>query len=160
VIVQHMPPMFTRMLAERLSAKSQIRVVEGEAGMVLVAGQAYLAPGDWHMLVERADGHLRLRLNQAPAENSCRPAVDPLFRSVAETCGFNVLSVVMTGMGQDGTRGAQQIREVGGQVIIQDEASSVVWGMPGAVAKAGLADQIVPLAQLAAEITRRAGRGA
>lgn len=160
VIVQHMPPTFTRMLAERLAAKSRIPVVEGAAGMALAAGHAYLAPGDFHMLVERPEaGGLRLKLNQAPQENSCRPAVDPLFRSVAEMCGPNVVAVVMTGMGQDGTRGAQAIRQAGGQIIVQDEASSVVWGMPGSVVKAGLADQVVPLHQLAAEITRRVQQG-
>jgi len=159
VIVQHMPPTFTRMLAERLAAKSRIPVVEGVAGMILEPAHAYLAPGDFHMLVERVDGSLRLRMNQAPPENSCRPAVDPLFRSVSEACGPNVVAVVMTGMGQDGTRGAQAIRQAGGQIVVQDEASSVVWGMPGAVVKAGLADQVVPLPQLAAEITRRVQQG-
>lgn len=160
VIVQHMPPTFTRMLAERLASKSRIAVIEGAAGMVLAPGRAYLAPGDFHMLVERADGGgMRLKLNQAPQENSCRPAVDPLFRSVAETCGANVVAVVMTGMGQDGMRGAQGIRQAGGQIIVQDEASSVVWGMPGAVVKAGLADQVVPLNQLAAEMVRRVQQG-
>lgn len=159
VIVQHMPPMFTRMLAERLASKSQINVVEGAAGMVLAAGCAYIAPGDWHMLIERFSGGLRLKMNQGPQENSCRPAVDPLFRSVAETCGANVVSVILTGMGSDGTIGGKAIRDAGGQLIAQDQATSVVWGMPGSVVKAGLAEQVLPLAQIAAEITRRAQTG-
>jgi two-component system chemotaxis response regulator CheB len=159
VIVQHMPPLFTRMLAERLSEKSHLQVVEAEQGMPLAAGRAVIAPGDWHMLVERAEHGMKLRLNQTPPENSCRPAVDPLFRSVAETCGANVLAVVMTGMGQDGTRGAQMIREAGGYIIAQDEASSVVWGMPGSIVRSGLADQVLPLSQLASEISKRASHG-
>jgi two-component system chemotaxis response regulator CheB len=122
--------------------------------MALEPGKAVLAPGDWHMVVERVDGRLRVKLNQNQPENSCRPAVDPLFRSAAEVCGGQVLGVVMTGMGQDGTRGAHAIRDAGGQILVQDEASSVVWGMPGSVVKAGLAHQIVPLPQLAAEILR------
>jgi two-component system chemotaxis response regulator CheB len=153
-IVQHMPPLFTKLLAERLSAKAQIPVLEGTSGMALEPGKAVLAPGDWHMVVERVDGRLRVKLNQNQPENSCRPAVDPLFRSAAEVCGGQVLGVVMTGMGQDGTRGAHAIRDAGGQILVQDEASSVVWGMPGSVVKAGLAHQIVPLPQLAAEILR------
>lgn len=159
LIVQHMPPVFTRMLAERLSLKAQLPVAEGVQGQILLPGHIHLAPGDWHMLVERNEGNLRLKLNQAPPENSCRPAVDPLFRSAAEVCGPNVLAVVMTGMGQDGTRGAQVLHELGAKVIVQDEATSVVWGMPGAVVRAGIADQVLPLGQLAAEISRRVLNG-
>jgi len=155
VVVQHMPPIFTRLLAERLASHSAIPVDEGRAGEILSPGHAWIAPGNFHMTVNRAGLQARLNLNQAPAENSCRPAVDVLFRSVAEAYGANVLGVVMTGMGADGVLGAQAIRDAGGDVIIQDENSSVVWGMPGLVHASGLADAAYPLNQLASEITRR-----
>jgi two-component system chemotaxis response regulator CheB len=155
VVVQHMPPIFTRLLAERLASRSAIAVAEGSAGVPLSPGHAWIAPGNFHMKVIRAGVDCRLNLSQEPHENSCRPAVDVLFRSVAAAFGANVLGVVMTGMGSDGVLGAQEIREVGGDVIIQDEASSVVWGMPGLVHASGLDDAAYPLPQLAAEITRR-----
>ncbi|MGA9354530.1 MAG: chemotaxis response regulator protein-glutamate methylesterase [Terriglobales bacterium] len=155
VVVQHMPPIFTRLLADRLASQSQIAVAEGVAGAALTAGRAWIAPGNFHMTVANVGVNRRLELNQNPPEHSCRPAVDPLFRSVAAVFSANVLAVVMTGMGSDGVLGAQQIREAGGEVIIQDEASSVVWGMPGLVYAAGQADAVYPLAQLAPEITRR-----
>jgi two-component system chemotaxis response regulator CheB len=155
VIVQHMPPVFTRFLAERLAAKSQIGVEEGRTGAVLEPGCAWLAPGDYHMIVEAERNQVILRTHQGPPENSCRPAVDVLLRSVAEVYKPHALGVVMTGMGQDGLRGCECIREVGGQVLAQDEASSVVWGMPGFVANAGLADKVLPLDQLGMEIVRR-----
>jgi two-component system chemotaxis response regulator CheB len=155
VVVQHMPPIFTRLLAERLASRSAIPVEEGRAGVVLSPGHAWIAPGNFHMQVIGLGAGLRLDVNQGPPENSCRPAVDVLFRSVAATYGANALGVVMTGMGADGVLGAQDIRDAGGDVIIQDEASSVVWGMPGLVQASGLADAAYPVDQLAAEITRR-----
>lgn len=155
VVVQHMPPIFTRLLAERLSGRSAILVEEGSAGVILSAGHAWIAPGNFHMTVKSAGLGSRLDLNQDPPENSCRPAVDVLFRSVADVYGASVLGVVMTGMGSDGVIGAQRIRERGGEVIIQDEASSVVWGMPGLVHASGQADAVYPLEQLGQEITRR-----
>ncbi len=155
VVVQHMPPIFTRMLADRLASHSAIKVAEGQAGAVLKPAHAWIAPGNFHMKLLRAALDTRLDLSQEPAENSCRPAVDVLFRSVAATYGARVLAVVMTGMGADGVRGAQAVRDAGGEVVIQDEASSVVWGMPGLVHAAGLADAVYPLDQLAQEITRR-----
>jgi len=155
VIVQHMPPVFTRLLAERLAARSQIAVKEGHGGAVLEPGCAWVAPGDYHMIVEAEANGAVLRTHQGPPENSCRPAVDVLFRSVAEAYKPHALAVVMTGMGQDGLRGCERICELGGQVLAQDAASSVVWGMPGFVAKAGLASKILPLDQLAPEITRQ-----
>jgi two-component system chemotaxis response regulator CheB len=155
VVVQHMPPIFTRLLAERLASHSAIPVEEGRAGAILSPGHAWIAPGNFHMKVKRAGMDWRLNLNQGPKENSCRPAVDVLFRSVAAAYGANVLGVVMTGMGSDGVLGAQDIRDAGGDVIIQDEASSVVWGMPGLVHGSGLSDAAYPLDRLAAEITRR-----
>jgi two-component system chemotaxis response regulator CheB len=155
VVVQHMPPIFTCLLAERLASQSAIPVEEGCAGVALTPGHAWIAPGNFHMKVVRAGLGWRLNLSQGPPENSCRPAVDVLFRSVAAAYGAHVLAVVMTGMGSDGVRGAQNIRDAGGDVIIQDEASSVVWGMPGLVHASGLADAAYPLDRLAAEITRR-----
>ena len=155
VIVQHMPPVFTKRLAERLTTQCQIRVDEGKTGDILQAGRAWLAPGDYHMIVERDGTKVRLRTHQAPPENSCRPAVDVLFRSVAKTYQGGVLAIVLTGMGQDGLHGCECIREAGGQVLVQDEASSVVWGMPGIVANAGLANKVLPLNQMANDIIRR-----
>jgi two-component system chemotaxis response regulator CheB len=155
VLVQHMPPIFTRLLADRLGSHSAIPIHEGSAGIVLAPGQAWIAPGNFHMTVKRTAAGSRLELNQDAPENSCRPAVDVLFRSVAEAYGESVLGVVMTGMGSDGVHGAQRIHERGGEVIIQDEASSVVWGMPGLVHAAGQADAVYPLDQLSQEITRR-----
>ena len=155
VLVQHMPPIFTRLLAERLSAHSEIPVQEGSAGTMLAPGHAWIAPGNFHMTVKRAGVGVRLDLDQGPLENSCRPAVDALFRSVAEAYGPNVLGVVMTGMGSDGVVGARHIRERSGEVIVQDEESSVVWGMPGLVHADGQADAVYPLNQLGQEITRR-----
>ncbi len=157
VIVQHMPPLFTRLLAERLHSLARLDVREGEEGEKLRRGQVWIAPGDYHMTVGRKGAEMVLGLNHDPQENSCRPAVDVLFRSVARTCGANVLGVVLTGMGTDGTRGSSEIREAGGEVFVQDEASSVVWGMPGSVVAASLADRIYPLAGMAPEMVRRVG---
>lgn len=155
VIVQHMPPIFTRRLAERLAAKAALQVREGTPNTVLQPGHAWVAPGDYHMMVARAEAGVRIHTHQAPPENSCRPAVDVLFRSVAATYGPGALAVVLTGMGRDGLRGCEAIHEAGGQVLVQDEASSVVWGMPGFVARADLADAVLPLDQLAPEVERR-----
>ena len=155
VIVQHMPPIFTRLLAERLAAQSVLPVAEAAAGEVLQPGQIRLAPGGSHLVLERQGAQVRLQLNQDPPENSCRPAVDVLFRSVAATYQGNVLAVVLTGMGNDGLRGCEVIRHAGGQILVQDEASSVVWGMPGFVARAGLADGQIALNQMAGEILNR-----
>jgi two-component system chemotaxis response regulator CheB len=161
VLVQHMPPMFTRLLAQRLSAHSAVPVEEAQAGGVLRPGHACLAPGDFHLAVGLDGDRVRTRLTQDPPENSCRPAADVLFRSVARTFGPGTLAVVLTGMGQDGLRGCEAIRAAGGQVVVQDEATSVVWGMPGSVARAGLADRVLPLGLVGPEIVRRAraGRG-
>lgn len=155
VVVQHMPPTFTRLLAERLSARGNVPVREAQAGDVLAPGRAWLAPGDYHMQVVRQGVRYVVALNQEEKENSCRPAVDVLFRSVAQAYGPHVLAVVLTGMGQDGLRGCMALRHAEAQVLAQDEATSVVWGMPGAVARAGLADKVLPLSDLASEIVRR-----
>ncbi len=155
VIVQHMPPVFTTRLAERLSSQCQIPVHEAKDGDVIKSGEAWIAPGDYHIVLVREGTQVRIQTIQTPPENSCRPAVDVLFRSVAKLYQGGVLGVVLTGMGQDGLHGCASIREVGGQVLVQDEASSVVWGMPGMVANAGLADKILPLNKLAQEIMGR-----
>lgn len=155
VIVQHMPPLFTKLLAERLNAQAALKVAEAVPGAVLQPGQVWLAPGGFHLLVERVADQVCLKTNQELAENSCRPAVDVLFRSVARVYGAGALAVVLTGMGQDGLRGCEELRAVGGQVLVQDEATSVVWGMPGFVAQAGLAERVLPLTQIAPEILRR-----
>lgn len=154
-IVQHMPPMFTRLLAERLQAHSKVKVVEAQEGMRANPGSVYIAPGDFHMCVAKSGAEVILRLNQAPLENSCRPAVDVLFRSVGQVYGGATVSVILTGMGQDGLRGVEQLRALGGYVVAQDEASSVVWGMPGFVVRAGLADTVCDLKMVAPEIVRR-----
>lgn len=159
VIVQHMPPMFTRILAERLDAVSAIHVVEAADGDELAAGGAWIAPGGRHMVVERDGGICTIRTTQDPPVHSCRPAVDPLLHSVARCYGPHALAVILTGMGNDGSDGAGAIREVGGQVVVQDEGSSVVWGMPGSVAAAGLADAIVPLSGMHGEILARLAIG-
>lgn len=156
VIVQHMPPTFTALLAERLDKQpGALRCSEARDGEPLLPGRAYVAPGGLHLSVERAPaGHFSARLLDTPPEQSCRPAADVLFRSVAET-GAHALAVVMTGMGEDGLRGCRHLSENGATILVQDEASSVVWGMPGAVARAGLAHAVLPLTNLAGEITRR-----
>jgi two-component system chemotaxis response regulator CheB len=155
LIVQHMPSLFTKLLAERLAAHCKIRVTEGRSHQSILPGGAWIAPGGFHMTVERDRETVRIRTQQDSPENSCRPSVDVLFRSVAKVYGPHVLAVVMTGMGHDGFRGCQQIRTCGGQVLAQDKASSVVWGMPGVVVRAGIADQVVSLNDLAQEITKR-----
>jgi two-component system chemotaxis response regulator CheB len=159
LIVQHMPPMFTRLLAERLTAQSPIRVQEASSGSLLKPGDAWVAPGDHHMIVVRDGVHHRLLVHQDPPENSCRPAVDVLLRSVAQSFGADSLTVILTGMGQDGLRGCEAVRGAGGQVLAQDEPTSVVWGMPGYVAGAGLADRVLPLAMIGSEIVQRVRSG-
>ena len=159
VIVQHMPPMFTRLLADRLNQRAALHVQEGKMGESLQAGHIRIAPGDYHLLLNRRGPQVQLKLNQDPPENSCRPAVDALFHSATQVYGAHILAVVLTGMGYDGLRGCEAIRGAGGQVIVQDQASSVVWGMPGFVAKAGLADAVLPLDHIGKEIQRRVKEG-
>jgi two-component system, chemotaxis family, protein-glutamate methylesterase/glutaminase len=154
-IVQHMPPVFTKSLADRLSRDSKIKVVEAEHGMIVQRGWAYIAPGDYHMVVVREGAQVLIHLNQNAKENSCRPAVDPLFRSIAQVYGAKTLACILTGMGNDGLKGAEVLSAAGAEIIAQDKASSVVWGMPGAVTDAGLADPILPLGEIAGFITQR-----
>jgi two-component system chemotaxis response regulator CheB len=163
LIVQHMPELFTRLLAERLNSRCPLRVCEAAEGVPVVAGSVYIARGDWHMEVLPAAGSSArpaLHLTQGPLENHCRPAVDVLFRSAARVYGSGVLALVLTGMGSDGLNGCRIVRQQGGGVLAQDQASSTVWGMPGAVANAGLAYRILPLNALAPEILRITSRTA
>ncbi len=155
VVVQHMPPLFTRILAERLSAQSPLAVREAVAEEWLEPGTVLIAPGNYHLALRRDGQRVRVVLNQDPSENSCRPAVDLLFRSVAEVYGATALGLVLTGMGQDGLRGAEAMRRAGGRLLAQDETTAVVWGMPGAVAGAGLADQVLPLDAIPGELVQR-----
>jgi len=155
VIVQHMPKTFTRLLAERLDKKSPLTVSEAVHGEPVVPGRILLAPGDFHLRLRRTHAGVETVLDQGTPENFCRPAVDVLFRSAVTAYGARCLGVVLTGMGSDGARGAQTIVDAGGEVIAQDEATSVVWGMPGAVAAAGLAAELFPLPAVAGAITKR-----
>ncbi|MGK5171054.1 protein-glutamate methylesterase/protein-glutamine glutaminase [Geodermatophilus sp. CPCC 205761] len=155
LVVQHMPPVFTRQFAQRLDRLCALRVVEAVDGTQLAPGTVHLAPGDHHLTIRSTGRGLTTALSQSPPENFCRPAVDPLFRSAVDAFDGAVLGVVLTGMGSDGRAGAGRIREAGGAVVVQDQATSVVWGMPGAVAAAGLADEILPLDRVAEAIHRR-----
>jgi two-component system chemotaxis response regulator CheB len=161
LIVQHMPELFTKLFAERLDSRCQLRVREAAEGDPVRAGTISIARGNWHMEVlspARAGLPPTLHLTQGPLENHCRPAVDVLFRSVAAAYGSGSLAVVLTGMGSDGMAGCRVIRELGGAVLAQDQASSTVWGMPGAVANTGLANKVLSLNDLIPEILRIAGR--
>ncbi len=161
LIVQHMPELFTKLFAERLDGRCKLRVREAAEGDQVRAGVISIARGNWHLEVlapARAGSSPTLHLTQGPLENHCRPAVDVLFRSAAAVYGSGSLAVVLTGMGSDGMAGCRVIREQGGAVLAQDQASSIVWGMPGAVANTGLANKVLSLDDLAPEIVRLAGR--
>ncbi|MFL5348647.1 MAG: chemotaxis-specific protein-glutamate methyltransferase CheB [Hyalangium sp.] len=158
LIAQHMPPVFTRLFAERLDSLTPLRVREAVAGEQLRTGQIWIAPGDYHLALVREGPIVKLLTHRGPMENSCRPAVDVLFRSAAAAYGAGVLAVVMTGMGQDGMRGSQAVSQAGGRIIVQDPETCVVGSMPQAVLNAGLAHQVVPLKNLGAEIVRRVTR--
>jgi two-component system chemotaxis response regulator CheB len=154
-VVQHMPPLFTRLLAERLATLTPLAVREAVDGEKPGPGRIYVAPGDQHMrVVDSLDGPL-IALDQGPQLNSCRPAVDALFGSLADVYGPAVIAAVLTGMGQDGLRGAQQLKARGAHMLAQDEATSVVWGMPGAVVNGGAADEVVPLEDVVPAILRQ-----
>ena len=159
VLTQHMPPTFTALLAEQLERAGARPCAEGRDGEVIRPGHAYIAPGGWHMVVERVGTQRVIRLNQSPPVNYCRPAVDPLFQSVAEAYGRGVLGIILTGMGADGARGCEAICRAGGRFAVQDEATSAVWGMPGAAAKTGLAERVLPMQAIAAYIAQVAETG-
>ncbi|MBN1208112.1 MAG: chemotaxis-specific protein-glutamate methyltransferase CheB [Myxococcaceae bacterium] len=155
LIAQHMPSGFTRLFAERLDAISPLTVREALMGEQVRVGQVWVAPGDFHMALTREGPLVKLLVHQGPMENSCRPAVDVLFRSAAAAYGAGVLAVVMSGMGQDGLKGCQAISQAGGRIMVQDPETCIVGSMPQAVLQAGLAHQVVPLRKLGAEIVRR-----
>ena len=157
-MTQHMPPNFTTALARHLSNILGRPVQEATQGQIVTPTGAYLAPGDFHMRVERFGAGHRIRLDQGPKENFCRPSVDPLFTSVCDTYNSQILGVMLTGMGSDGLKGSEYLVGKGGTLIAQDEATSVVWGMPGAVSEAGLASAILPLPKIAETICALLGK--
>ena len=152
LITQHMPATFTTILAEHLARVSGRATHEALDGEPIAAGTIYIAPGGRHMLVARRNGQPTITLDDGPQVNFCRPSVDPLFSSAAQVYGSASLAVMLTGMGSDGTRGAQAVAAAGGSVIAQDEATSVVWGMPGSVAHAGVCSAVLPLGEIAAKV--------
>jgi two-component system chemotaxis response regulator CheB len=152
LITQHMPPTFTAILAEHLARVAKCPVHEGIEGEEINAGTIYLAPGGKHMKAARRDGVAVIAIDDGPLVNFCKPSVDPLFSSAAAVWGNKVLALMLTGMGADGLRGAEQIVGAGGSVIAQDEATSVVWGMPGQVAGAGLCSAVLPIGEIAAQL--------
>ena len=157
LIVQHMPELFTGMLADRLAQRCRLQVREACEGMPVLPGMVYLARGNWHMEVlapVRAGAPPALHLHQGPLENHCRPAVDVLFRSIAAVYGSSALCVVLTGMGSDGLASSRVVCARGGTVLAQDQATSVIWGMPGAVVQAGIAQRVLPLSAITPEILR------
>lgn len=160
LLTQHMPPTFTTILAGHIARSTGWDCVEAEDGMPVEAGRVHLAPGDFHMTVRRSGTDVRLHLDQGAPENFCRPAVDPMLRSIVEVWNGRVLAVILTGMGHDGEKGCRAVVDAGGSVIAQDEASSVVWGMPGAVARAGLCSAVLPLGEIAASIEKQTMRRA
>ena len=160
LITQHMPPTFTMILAQHISRMSGWRAEEARNGETISAGRIYVAPGDYHMVVQQIGPARTIRLNQGPKENFCRPAADPMLRSIANAYGGHVLAVVLTGMGHDGRDGCKAVVVAGGTVIAQDEPSSVVWGMPGAAALAGLCSAVLPLDELAPHLLTHLRRGA
>jgi two-component system chemotaxis response regulator CheB len=152
LVVQHMPAGFTTLLADHLNRLARLPCAEAADGEALRPGRLYLAPGDRHMLARETPAGLVVQLSDAPAENFCRPAVDPMLRSLVDACGGRVIAAILTGMGQDGLQGCRAIAAAGGAVLAQDEASSVVWGMPGAVVRAGLATLLAPPEQIASRL--------
>lgn len=160
LVTQHMPAMFTTILAEHLAHACGIPAAEAQDGEPVAARRIYVAPGDFHMTVELENARKVVRLSKGPPENYCRPSVDPMLRSLARVYGGHVLAVILTGMGQDGLRGAEAVAAAGGAVVAQDQATSVVWGMPGAAATAGLCNAVLPLPEIAAYIRKLVLRSA
>jgi two-component system chemotaxis response regulator CheB len=158
VITQHMPPSFTSILAEHISRQCQVTCLEAKDDDILKPGNYYVAPGDYHMQFVRKSDGTAIKLNKDPAENFCRPSVDPMMRSLIDIYKSKILAVILTGMGQDGLKGCQKIVAGGGTVIAQDEATSVVWGMPGAVAQAGICSAVLPLTEIG-PVTRKLAAG-
>ena len=153
-ITQHMPPVFTGLLAERLSSRGPLPAYEASDGVIVNGGSIYVAPGDHHLEVVRQGEHVVTRIHQGPHENSCRPSADVMFRSLAAVYGPQVLAIVMTGMGNDGKKGCEHLKSLGASVLAQDEDSSIVWGMPRAVVSAGIADEVLTPLEIAERINR------
>jgi two-component system chemotaxis response regulator CheB len=147
-----MPATFTPILAEHIAKLGGMPCAEAKDGEPLCAGRIYLAPGNYHLLVNGARSALTAQLSSDPPENFCRPSVDPMLRSAAAACGGRVLVAMLTGMGQDGLAGTRRVIDTGGSAVAQDEATSVVWGMPGAVAQAGLCHAVLPLPRIAPKL--------
>jgi len=160
VITQHMPATFTALLAEHITRAAGRQCAEGKDGERVEPGRIYLAPGGYHMVLKPTSDGPIIRLNQDPPENFCRPAVDPMLRSMAPIFGTRLLVIILTGMGADGQKGSKEVTAAGGTVIAQDETTSVVWGMPGAVAMAGLCSAVLPLQQIASYAHKIAVRSA
>jgi len=154
VITQHMPPTFTAILAEHVAAATGRTACEGETGMKLEPGKIYVAPGGFHMLLEKKGADTLIRLDDSPAVNYCRPAVDPMIDSLVAIYGSAILACILTGMGHDGRDACIRLQEAGGTVVAQDEATSVVWGMPGAVAQAGICHQVLPLEKIGLKMSQ------
>ena len=154
VVVQHMPPKFTKSLADRLNGISQVSVKEAEEGDILCKGCAYIAPGDFHLNVKKESDKLVVRLNKEEPWLGLRPTVDQMFESVVDLTGYNKVAVILTGMGSDGTKGLKTLKPKGCKVIVQDEATSVVYGMPKAVVQANLQDDIVPLEEVVSKVSK------
>ncbi|MFM2044269.1 MAG: protein-glutamate methylesterase CheB [Pseudomonadota bacterium] len=160
LITQHMPATFTTILAEHITRQCGVPTTEAKDGEPVLGGRAYVAPGDFHMLIVSKNGSPHIQVTKDPPENFCRPAVDPMLRSVVRVWGRKVLSVILTGMGHDGQKGCEHVVQAGGNVIGQDEPTSVVWGMPGAVATAGLCAAVLPLKEIGPQILKIASRQA
>jgi two-component system chemotaxis response regulator CheB len=160
LIVQHMPPTFTTLLAEHITQATGRPTHEGVDGEPVVPGTIYIAPGGRHMRVACRAARPIISLDDSLPINFCRPAVDPLFKSASEVWGERSLAIILTGMGCDGTAGARAIAEAGGTIIAQDEATSAVWGMPGSAAQAGVCSAVLPLGRIASEVTRLLTGGA
>lgn len=160
LVVPHMAQMFTRFFAERLAAQTRLAVVEAVDEQPVQPGTVYVAPADSHLTVVRRNGAALLALDQGPPLHAHRPAADVLFQSVADAYGARALGLVLTGMGQDGLKGCEDITVAGGRIVVQDEATSVVWEMAGLVARAGYADAVLPLDAIATELSRRTSRAA
>lgn len=160
LITQHMPATFTTLLTEHIGRATGVPCAEAKDGDVVTGGHIYLAPGDYHMVVESKGASSVIRLNQDPPENFCRPAVDPLLRSMAKVYGAGLLTIILTGMGSDGQKGSVDVVEAGGTIIAQDEATSVVWGMPGAVATSGLCSAVLPIQEIGPNVRKLVMRSA
>jgi two-component system, chemotaxis family, protein-glutamate methylesterase/glutaminase len=155
VMVQHMPPVFTKYFAQRMEQKTKLCVREALHGECLLPGRIYVAPGDYHICLAKTDNKVKILLNQDPPENSCRPSVDVLFKSAVGAFGQNILGVILTGMGVDGLAGSEAIYNASGQIVVQDQSTSVIWSMPGSVATCGYAEEILPIEDIAHSIIRR-----